>query len=101
MPFKSDSFTIIRENSFDVDTTGADLIYFSLLSFEQGPIMARKVRVFVSLEQYPDQKISFPMDLEFRQCYAKYFAGGTIEKQRIQTGELSYEISLDFKQDPC
>ena len=49
VPFENDSFTITKDKSFDADLYGADEISFSLLSFEEGPIMAKKVRFYVYL----------------------------------------------------
>ena len=84
-PYLSDSFSMVIESSDASE--GADLINFTLQSFEEGPIYTKLVKVDVYLERYPDKRISFPIELGFRECYASGFGGSQIEKQRIEVGQ--------------
>ena len=89
------------ENQKSTELEGADNITLSLISYELGPIMTHKVYVNIYLDWYPERRVVFPMNLEYRECYAKDFKGTPIEKQRIPINENPFQIDLEFRQSPC
>ena len=78
MPYLSDAFSMLRDDSDD--QAGADVISFTLLSFELGPILTKSLKVDIYLEDYPEKRISFPLEIGFRECYASDFGGDQIGK---------------------
>lgn len=77
-PFLSDA--LIMRSGKSGDLSGADLVSLTLLSYEIGPILSHKVKLIVRLDRYPEQKVSFPVTLEYRECHVESFMGIPVEK---------------------